>query len=133
VGEFIGVIEVIGVGNYRFMRQPGGGEGASSDTYIKAYRFFKKRKTAALGASKSVAGDEASLSSSGTPTLATLMSAIELPGESTDSVKIYDSCGEIRRKINAHLRKPDVTQAAFLRDLEARFRGPRKPKKLLAN
>jgi hypothetical protein len=54
----------------------------------------------------------------------------DLAGEENDSIAIYDSCDEIRRKINEHLRKPGVTQAQFLRDLYAQFHGPRKPRSL---
>jgi len=144
VGEFIKAIRVTNVGYYRFMKQSGKDKGASSETYVAAYRFFEKREAQGLpmpkkrkavapkpaDASKSATGSETASTSKVAPTLAALMSTIELPGEHTDSVQIYDSCDEIRRKINAHLRKPDVTQAAFLRDLEAQFHGPRKPRKL---
>lgn len=47
--------------------------------------------------------------------------SIHLEGEETDSVPIFDSCDEIRRKINAHLKKPGVTQAQFLRDILAQL------------
>ncbi|KAF2668893.1 hypothetical protein BT63DRAFT_374032 [Microthyrium microscopicum] len=53
---------------------------------------------------------------------------IELDGEEDDVVSIFDSCDEIRRKINAYLRKPSMTRTHFLRDLHAQFQGPRKPK-----
>jgi hypothetical protein len=32
-----------------------------------------------------------------------------------------DTCDDIRKKINAHLKKPGVTQAAFLRAISASF------------
>lgn len=48
-------------------------------------------------------------------------------GEETDSVKVYDSCDEIRKKIAAHLRKPGVTAAQFCRDLLAQYHGDKKP------
>ena len=144
VGEFIKAIGVSSVSYYRFMKQSGKDKGATSDTYMAAYRFFvkriaqglpmpKKRKIVAskpTAASKSATDNETASTSNNAPTLAALMSTIELPGELNDSVRIYDSCDEIRRKINAHLRKSNVTQAAFLRDLEAQFHGPRKPVKL---
>lgn len=37
------------------------------------------------------------------------------------AVEIYDSCDEVRRKIDAHLTKPGITQAQFFRDLEAQL------------
>jgi hypothetical protein len=35
-----------------------------------------------------------------------------------------DTCDDVRRKINAHLKKPSVTQAAFLRAASASFHNP---------
>ncbi|KAI1390507.1 uncharacterized protein F4822DRAFT_426355 [Hypoxylon trugodes] len=49
------------------------------------------------------------------------ISNIHLDGEETDSVSVYDSCDEIRRKVNAHLKLPNVTQAQFCRDLYAQL------------
>lgn len=38
-----------------------------------------------------------------------------------------DTCDEIRRKINAHLNKPGITQAQFLRDIASSYeKAPRK-------
>jgi hypothetical protein len=49
-------------------------------------------------------------------------------GEETDSVEIYDSCDEIRKKIAAHLRKPNNTAAQLCRDLLAQYHtAERKP------
>ncbi|KAH8598874.1 hypothetical protein B0O99DRAFT_480626, partial [Bisporella sp. PMI_857] len=45
------------------------------------------------------------------------VSAIKLLGEEDVAVEVYDSCDEIRRKINAYLREPNVTQAGFLREI----------------
>ncbi|KAK8167808.1 hypothetical protein BKA80DRAFT_340801 [Phyllosticta citrichinensis] len=55
---------------------------------------------------------------------------ITLPKEDTDEVEVYDSCDEIREKINAHLREPGVTQAQFCRDLAAMCHTPKKPKSI---
>lgn len=39
-----------------------------------------------------------------------------------------DTCDEIRRKINAHLKKPGITQADFLRCVAAQYHTqPKKP------
>ena len=38
------------------------------------------------------------------------------------NVASADTCDEIRRKINAHLKKPSVTQASFCRHIAASFR-----------
>ena len=42
------------------------------------------------------------------------VSDIHLDGESEVDVPVYDTCDEARKKINAYLREPDVTQAGFL-------------------
>jgi len=42
---------------------------------------------------------------------------VQLEGESDDSVPIYDTCDDIRKKLNEHIAKPGVTQAGFARDL----------------
>ena len=55
------------------------------------------------------------------------ISGVHLPGEETDSVAIFDTCDEVRRKVNAHLKKPGVTQAQFCRDMLAMFKGPARP------
>lgn len=51
------------------------------------------------------------------------ISDIYLDGEDEDEVPIYDTCDEVRRKINAHLRKtPGLTEAEFRRTLFAQLR-----------
>ncbi len=40
---------------------------------------------------------------------------IELDGEDSHEVPVYDTCDTIRRKIRAHLKRDRVTQAGFLR------------------
>jgi hypothetical protein len=40
-----------------------------------------------------------------------------LPGDEDSTVEIYDSCDELRRKINALLRTGTITKAAFMRDI----------------
>ncbi|KAJ6532006.1 hypothetical protein B0H19DRAFT_1242144 [Mycena capillaripes] len=43
--------------------------------------------------------------------------SITLPGDEDASVEIYDTCDELRRKINALLRTGTITKAALLRDM----------------
>jgi hypothetical protein len=86
----------------------------------------KKKKTATAAKAKKTG---ASTIGSAT-TMSSGAEKIHLDGEETDSVPIYDSCDEVRRKVNAHLRKSDVTQAQFLKDLCALLHeGHRKPTK----
>ncbi|KAK8134142.1 hypothetical protein PG984_006154 [Apiospora sp. TS-2023a] len=50
------------------------------------------------------------------------ISEIHLDGEEEDAVPIYDTCDEVRKKINAHLRKtPGLTEAEFRRTLFAQL------------
>ncbi|KAF1938543.1 hypothetical protein EJ02DRAFT_473407 [Clathrospora elynae] len=44
---------------------------------------------------------------------------VVLDGKMDDGVQVYDTCDEIRRKINAHLKIPGVTQASFLRAISS--------------
>lgn len=45
------------------------------------------------------------------------VSDIELPGEDSDRVLVFDTCDTVRRKIRNFLVRPGMTQAAFLRAL----------------
>jgi hypothetical protein len=50
---------------------------------------------------------------------------IYLEGEETDEVPIYDSCDEVRRKIEEHLRtSPKLSATQFCRDLAAQLFAP---------
>jgi hypothetical protein len=84
-------------------------------------RTPKKRKVSA--------GGEGSQKRAGGPAAVDL-SDIELPGEEDDEVPIYDSCDEIRKKINAHLKKPGATKAQLCRDIYAQLKGPCRPAKV---
>ena len=42
-------------------------------------------------------------------------SGLSLREEVDDSIFVFDTCNEVRRKVAAYLREPGVTQAAFLR------------------
>ncbi|OOF94864.1 hypothetical protein ASPCADRAFT_131450 [Aspergillus carbonarius ITEM 5010] len=45
------------------------------------------------------------------------LSAIHLDGDEDMKVPIFETCDVVRKKMKAHLRKPGVTQAGFLRDI----------------
>lgn len=131
----------------RFMRYTGSMQGHESGVYESATRFFLKMekegkkmpKAPKAAASRPAAtgkeneppapdGDAAAApsskgkSSKTKPTTATVdVSEVKLPGEDEDNVRIFDSCDAVRRKIQAHLKLPGVTRAAFQRDLGAQF------------
>lgn len=52
---------------------------------------------------------------------------IFLDGELDDTVPVYESCQEIRRKMTAYLSKPGVTLASFVRELNAQSHIPDAP------
>ncbi|KAF2875409.1 hypothetical protein BDV95DRAFT_590911 [Massariosphaeria phaeospora] len=96
VKEFKDAIGASSVTCSSFMGQNGPFKGAGSSVYQNAWAFFKKRELQGVR-------------------------ALRRHGLMTESVEVYDTCDEIRRKINAHLRKPEITQAAFLREIAAQF------------
>ncbi|KAJ4350804.1 hypothetical protein N0V95_004417 [Ascochyta clinopodiicola] len=116
VGEFQKAIGASPTTYSRFMSQNGRYKGSASSVYRNAWMFFKKRELRGIKPSKNNTKPKAS-----EPAAAPNIANIELEGEEDDEVEVYDTCDEIRRKINAHLKKPGMTQAAFLRDIAASF------------
>jgi hypothetical protein len=143
VGEFQKEIGANSNSYYRFMKQHGRDKGAGSSVYINAWKFFKRRELNKIPMpkkQKTVAVPEAgknktSTSDSGpepkskkTASQIALdlekIASIKLDGEENDTVPIFDSCDEIRRKIGAYMRHDGVTQAEFVRALKAQFSDP---------
>lgn len=95
----------------RFMKLKGPYAGNMNQTYKAAFHFFERRKRAGIKEpiKKKVKKDEESRKLD--------VSGVELEGENDESVPVYDTCDEVRRKIAAYLREPNVTQAGFLREL----------------
>ncbi|KAH6660520.1 hypothetical protein BKA67DRAFT_589931 [Truncatella angustata] len=81
----------------------------------------KAAEAAALSVTTPAAKKAKTSSSSTLPDLR----QIYLYGEETDEVPVYDTCDEIRRKINLHLKIPGLTQAQFCRDLYAQLQAPK--------
>ena len=115
-----------------FLGQDGPFSGAGC--YGAAWQYFKKREGAAV--KLSVKKQKINPDSEGVPKAAAAIrpkaaaaaaaaafdvSGIVLPGEEDDDVPVYDTCTEIRRKINAHLKKSGTTQAQLCRDLSAQL------------
>jgi hypothetical protein len=109
-------------------------KGSGSHTYGGAWEFFKKRELAGVKIpTKKAKPTETAPSSSSTQAPAADPFSIELDGMYTDSVEVYDSCDEIRRKITVHLLKPGVTKAQFCRDLKAMLYSPSAPARIQSN
>ena len=115
IGEFQKAIRVSSKSYNAFMKQRGAQAGFESETYVGAWQFFKKRELQGIKMPKraktSKADNEETLNKYD-------VSDIHLDGESDEVVPVYDTCDEIRKKIHAHLRKPGVTQANFMRHLK---------------
>lgn len=138
----------------RFLQASGQMGGSGSSVYYNAWAWFRQREVAKLkmpdvkkrqkleadaaaAAATTTAGARigtgmragGTLGAPGTARTTAVplpdISGIYLPGEETDSVPVYDTCDEVRRKINAHLRTPGLTQTQFCRDMYAQLRAPR--------
>ncbi|KAF5681425.1 hypothetical protein FDENT_8196 [Fusarium denticulatum] len=112
----------------KFLKQKGPFGGCNSSVWRNAYVWFQQREVMGLKMrdTKERQREESKKDTTdGTPSKATPtktlpdISDIHLEGEETDDVPIYDDCDEIRRKINAHMKIPSVTQAQFCRDIYA--------------
>lgn len=118
VGEFCDKISVTNHSLNTFLGQNGAMKGAGSKTYMQAWEFFKKRELAGVkeptvSSKKRKSNDAASKASEKID-----LSDIRLPEEEQGRrVAVYDTCGEIRKKISTHFTKTGTSQAQFCRDL----------------
>jgi hypothetical protein len=94
------------------MKLKGPYSGIDNQTYKAAFIFFKKRELAGIKppTRKKAKAEDLDKFDVSDPVL-------ELEGEDEGEVEIYDTCDEIRRKINAHLREDGVTKASLCRTL----------------
>ncbi|KAL9583805.1 MAG: hypothetical protein Q9212_002499 [Teloschistes hypoglaucus] len=111
VTEFQRTIGVNSNSYGRFMKLKGPSSGNANQVWYAAFRFFDDRKRAGVKpAKKKVKKDDEAKKFD--------LSGVDLlPGESEGTVSVWETCDEIRKKINAFLREPDVTQTAFLREI----------------
>jgi hypothetical protein len=153
VGEFKKQCNLTSPAYTRFMAQNGPDKGSGSSVYYAAWAFFKKRELKGI---KLKPNKKFKASDTLTKAVDEGIENVVLEGEADDSVEVFgacpafligsvwesgaiqpdaneetDTCDEIRRKINAHLKKPGVTQAAFLRAIAAQYHT--EPKKLASN
>ncbi|KAI2470195.1 hypothetical protein F4781DRAFT_430611 [Annulohypoxylon bovei var. microspora] len=118
VGEFQKTIGVSSGAYQQFMSQRGTYKGNECETYARASAFFKKCEMHGLQASPP---KKAKKAKKGEGKKVLDVGDIELEGEDTQEVPVYDTCDEIRKKIRALLRKPDVSQAAFCQAISKGF------------
>lgn len=144
-GEFCSTIGSSSNSLNRFLGQSGPFKGSESEAYSNAWAWFKQRELAGLkmpdvkkrqkaeaAAAASAAGGAGGPTAKRAKTTGAAaagetlpdLNNIHLPGEETDEVPVFDSADEIRKKINAHLKTPGLTQAQFCRDLYAQLKAP---------
>ncbi|KAI0100429.1 hypothetical protein F4776DRAFT_649463 [Hypoxylon sp. NC0597] len=134
--EFSGAIGSSVTSLNSFLGQTGANGGSGSSVYYKAWAWFRQREVAKLEMpdvkKRQTQGPRDTSTSTGGSTSRTTrdralpdISNIYLNGEDTDSVPVFDTCDEIRKKINAHLRTSGVTQAQFCRDLYSQLHVPK--------
>lgn len=115
VTEFIREIGVNSDSYGCFMKLKGRYSGVENQTYEAAFKFFQKRKASGMDeVPKKKAKKEEDVKKVD-------VLDIQLEGEENDSVRIYDTCDDIRQKIAEYLREPNITQAGFLRDIGKLF------------
>lgn len=115
VTEFLREIGVNNNSYDRFMKLKGRYSGVDNQTYEASFKFFQKRKANGVEevSKKKVKKDEEAKRYD--------VLDIQLEGEENDSVRIYDTCDDIRQKIAVYLQEPNITQAGFLREIGKLF------------
>jgi hypothetical protein len=98
----------------RFMSYKGSYAGSDNQTYELAHRFFRKRQERGIKTSAPKTAPAKDLQQFD-------VSGVVIPGEEDEAVAVFDDCNEVRRKINAHLKEPGVTQASFCREIAKSF------------
>ncbi|KAF8417501.1 hypothetical protein EV426DRAFT_622907 [Tirmania nivea] len=117
----------------RFMKLRGAKSGENYKAFEGATRYFHAREAAGLPMPSPIEKPVPKTADTGSAEVVESQTAAELAAleledsditdSDTDTIPVFDSCDEIRRKISAHLRLPYVTQAQFLRDIAAQFTG----------
>ena len=142
VSEFRNQIDVSAESYRTFLTQNGPARGINSATFINAAIFFKRRELAGIGMPKQKkAKTQAATEALGKDQNGAQgakskkqekedaarerdVSAISLPGEETDSVPIFDTCDDLRTKINRYMREtPGVSNASFIREINKSLPG----------
>ena len=105
----------------RFMKlgKTGPWSGIDNGTFHAAYLFFKKRELAGVKTPKKNVNVPKEVIDKYD------VSGIRLPGERTEEVEIYDTCDDVRSKVNKHLREAPVTKAGFMREICKTFPEPK--------
>lgn len=113
------------------MKQSGPTKGLGSNTYFGAFEFFKKRELAGVKMPRKkqkteVKSKDTKSSKDGKNNEKDKydVSEVHLDGEDQERVPIFDTCDDIRKKINAHLRVAATTNVGFVRQIAETFPNP---------
>ncbi|KAI9368991.1 hypothetical protein BJX61DRAFT_184466 [Aspergillus egyptiacus] len=123
VGEFQRAIGATGKPHYDFMKQNGKMKGQFSSVYGNAHRFFHKREILGVKGRRAAAGKNAGgrKMTKEEEEAKYDVSGVILPGEyeldGPGHVPVYETCDEVRRKINVFLRESGMSRAAFSREI----------------
>ncbi|KAF2432086.1 hypothetical protein EJ08DRAFT_631305 [Tothia fuscella] len=142
--DFLSEIGCSSNGYYRFMKQHGPHKGEGSDVYDAAVDFFltreaegkpmpKKKHKTSSGSTADGASTKKPSSEPGKATTDYDLTKAELTDEEEDAVPVYSTCDEVRRQISNHLKKSNVTQALFLRDLKAQYHTDKGPARMISS
>ena len=127
VGEFQRAIGASSSTYGSFMKKTGTMDGAGSSVYRNAFAFFKLRELNGENRKKKVKaggdGESKKKEAEGED-----FKGLILEGEEEGEVPVFDSCEEVRRKINQYLSKSGMSKAAFGREIGKLFGGEEEKK-----
>jgi hypothetical protein len=118
----IGFCQKIGVSRksyYNFMWQNGAWKGQKGDTFPSALWYLQQREREGL--ELPTKKKKLPRKPKGDGKKAVKLEEVELDGEKEDKVPVFDTCNEIRRKINVYLRQPYNTESSLLKALSSQF------------
>lgn len=100
----------------------GPGNGLKNKTYAAAHQFFVRLESGRQNAKspatkKQKTEDKSDNSKSKEGDVTDTNELPKLDGESDGSVKVYDTCNDVRTKIDAHLKKHKLTKVAFAKEI----------------
>ncbi|KAI5273781.1 hypothetical protein E4T47_03028 [Aureobasidium subglaciale] len=137
VTDFCSAIGVSSNAYYNIMHKHGTMKGADCAAYPAAFSYFQKREEAGLKLptkkQKTKDDDKGKGKSEKAKDDKLDLSDVHLDGEETDSVPVCDTCDDIRRQKTAYLKKPNITQAQFSRDLHSQLHSENAPKGISAS
>ncbi|KAK3303733.1 uncharacterized protein B0T15DRAFT_504901 [Chaetomium strumarium] len=106
-----------------FLGAHGQMNGAGFGAYGAAWQFFKKREMAGIKLPVKKTAQAAVAAPAKAAPRSVDLSDIHLDGEDLDAVPVFDTCDEVRRKNNAHLKKPGGTQLTRFRNSKGALTG----------